>query len=196
MNDLTQKLKDQTLNMKDNSTVTIMRALLSLYQKTATSVLNFPQPNGASGINGSHKNLSGGYEFSNGPVPNTHSTLQNSEAHAGGGATAGDSKEETCPICLDLLTNKKQLKCKHEFCDKCLQTENKYNGPICPICKDVFGVMEGDQLAGTMTWKTSPVSLPGFSDCGHIAIVYDIPCGVQTVFFLNISTFVNFQSGN
>uniref|UniRef100_A0A3Q3B4G2 E3 ubiquitin-protein ligase n=1 Tax=Kryptolebias marmoratus TaxID=37003 RepID=A0A3Q3B4G2_KRYMA len=72
------------------------------------------------------------------------------------------------------------LKCKHEFCKACLQKSMKHNGPICPVCKDVFGAMEGDQPEGKMTWFKSPSSLPGFEGFGHIIITYDIPHGKQT----------------
>ncbi|XP_035980615.1 uncharacterized protein LOC118556663 isoform X2 [Fundulus heteroclitus] len=45
---------------------------------------------------------------------------------------------------------------------------------------NVFGVMEGNQPDGTMTWNCRPSSLPGFSSCGHIVITYMIPNGKQT----------------
>ncbi|KAM4581904.1 uncharacterized protein V3H82_006025 isoform 2-T2 [Fundulus diaphanus] len=45
---------------------------------------------------------------------------------------------------------------------------------------NVFGVMEGNQPDGTMTWNCRPSSLPGFSGCGHIVITYMIPNGKQT----------------
>ncbi|XP_061584275.1 E3 ubiquitin-protein ligase DTX3L-like [Cololabis saira] len=97
-----------------------------------------------------------------------------------GGQQQGGSKDETCPICMDLFTNKKQLKCKHAFCEECLQSAEKFSGPICPVCKDVFGVMIGDQPEGTMTWRRDAASLLGFEDCGHIEIAYNIPRGIQT----------------
>ncbi|XP_014893058.1 uncharacterized protein LOC106950606 isoform X2 [Poecilia latipinna] len=91
-----------------------------------------------------------------------------------------DNKEDTCPICLSDFTNKKQLKCKHAFCKECLQSAVKSCGPICPICKDVFGVMKGNQPDGTMTFSRNPSSLPGFPNCGQICITYHIPSGKQT----------------
>ncbi|XP_059185727.1 uncharacterized protein LOC131968742 isoform X2 [Centropristis striata] len=104
----------------------------------------------------------------------------NTEASTEEGATAGDSKDDKCPICMDTFTNKKQLKCKHEFCEECLTQATKNMGPICPVCRDVFGVMEGDQPDGHMTWDTSSYSLPGFSGCGTINITYNMSSGVQT----------------
>uniref|UniRef100_A0A3B3TJD1 E3 ubiquitin-protein ligase n=1 Tax=Poecilia latipinna TaxID=48699 RepID=A0A3B3TJD1_9TELE len=91
-----------------------------------------------------------------------------------------DSKDDSCSICLSDFINKKQLKCKHAFCEGCLQNAIKTCGPICPICKDVFGVMKGNQPDGTMTWNKYPLSLPGFPYNGHILITYDIPSGKQT----------------
>ncbi|KAM3621325.1 uncharacterized protein V6R79_009677 [Siganus canaliculatus] len=97
-----------------------------------------------------------------------------------GGATAGDNKDDTCPVCLDLFTNKKQLKCKHEFCQECLKLSEKALGPTCPVCKDVYGMIEGDQPDGYMSWKSDSYSLPGFLNCGTIVINYHIPSGRQT----------------
>uniref|UniRef100_A0A3B5QWM2 E3 ubiquitin-protein ligase n=1 Tax=Xiphophorus maculatus TaxID=8083 RepID=A0A3B5QWM2_XIPMA len=90
------------------------------------------------------------------------------------------SKDDLCPICLDRLIKKKQLKCKHTFCDECLQASVQHTGPMCPVCKDVFGVMEGDQPDGVMTWINSSSFLPGFSGCGSIMITYTFPNGKQT----------------
>uniref|UniRef100_A0A4W6FD15 E3 ubiquitin-protein ligase n=1 Tax=Lates calcarifer TaxID=8187 RepID=A0A4W6FD15_LATCA len=73
-----------------------------------------------------------------------------------------------------------KLTCKHEFCEECLEQAKKGSGPICPVCKDVFGVIEGDQPDGKMSWTTYSSPLPGFPDCGTIVIDYHIPSGTQT----------------
>ncbi|KAM7422408.1 hypothetical protein PAMA_010451 [Pampus argenteus] len=130
-----------------------VRALLQLYQKSATSPMSFTQ------------------DYS-GPELN--------EAPMGGGATARDTEDENCPICLDTFTNKKQLNCKHEFCESCLAQSENSMGPICPLCKDVFGMIQGDQPEGKMSWNTYSSTLPGFSNCGTIEIKYYIPGGIQT----------------
>ncbi|KAM3621739.1 uncharacterized protein V6R79_015367 [Siganus canaliculatus] len=96
------------------------------------------------------------------------------------GATAGDNKDDTCPICLDTFTNKKQLKCKHEFCQECLKSSENSMGPACPVCKNVYGMIEGDQPDGHMSWNSQTLSLPGFPNCGTIVINYHIPSGRQT----------------
>ncbi|XP_017271233.1 E3 ubiquitin-protein ligase DTX3L isoform X2 [Kryptolebias marmoratus] len=150
-----------------------VRALLHLYQKSLTSPFHLSQPRGATGFDCSADFLS--EKASNGPELNGNSTQQNNNT-----ATGGDEQDDKCPICLDSFTSKKQLKCKHEFCKACLQKSMKHNGPICPVCKDVFGAMEGDQPEGKMTWFKSPSSLPGFEGFGHIIITYDIPHGKQT----------------
>ncbi|XP_036007574.1 uncharacterized protein LOC105924964 [Fundulus heteroclitus] len=130
-----------------------VQAPLRLYQKIMTSSRHQPPPYGASGLSGSE-------ETARGPGFNGHST-QNSEESAGGGAT-GDNRDYKCSICSSHFTDKKQLKCN-----------------ICPICKDIFGKVQGTQPDGTMTWNRSPTSLPGFPDCGHISITYNIPSGTQ-----------------
>ncbi|KAM4588343.1 uncharacterized protein PAE49_002831 [Odontesthes bonariensis] len=160
-----------------------VRALLNLYQKTGTSPLSFIQPSGATGSSGSQKNFTNGYqseEASSGPALNGQSSQHHPEAPAGRGAAAGGTEEENCPICLSPFTKKQQLKCKHEFCKECLKKAVKHSGPICPICKDVFGVIEGDQPKGKMSYVKGFSPLPGFSDCGHILITYEIRGGVQT----------------
>ncbi|XP_014854982.1 PREDICTED: uncharacterized protein LOC106925271 isoform X2 [Poecilia mexicana] len=148
-----------------------VRALLRLYQKIKASPRPLPPPYGATGLSGSE-------EASNGAGVNDHST-QNDKESAAEGAT-GDNKDDKCSICFSDFTNKKQLKCKHAFCKGCLQSAVKSCGPICPICKDVFGVMVGNQPDGTMTFSRNPSSLPGFPNCGHIFITYHIPSGKQT----------------
>ncbi|XP_038552883.1 E3 ubiquitin-protein ligase DTX3L-like [Micropterus salmoides] len=162
-----------------------VRALLHLYQKIATSPLSFSQDRGATGFSRSQENMSSVNQpkgSSSGPLLNGQSeySKHNTQAPTGEGATAGDSKDENCPICMDMFTNKKQLKCKHEFCEECLARSEETMGPICPVCKDVFGVMEGDQPDGNMTWHSYSSPLPGFPDCGTIIITYDIPSGRQT----------------
>lgn len=160
-----------------------VRALLRLYQKIATSPMNLPQQHG---VSDSPKNLSNVYTSegaSSGPVPNGqsgHGTFK-TDASTEEGATAGDDKDENCPICMDTFTKKKKLTCKHEFCAECLSRSIKSIGPICPVCKDVFGIVKGDQPDGRMSSYVSPSQIPGFQNCGTIIINYDIRAGNQTV---------------
>ncbi|XP_056294633.1 uncharacterized protein LOC130209097 isoform X1 [Pseudoliparis swirei] len=145
------------------------RALLHLYQKFARS-LSFNPHNGAMRF---IEGASGGRGLD---------VQSDTGAATGGGATAGDpAEEEKCPICIDKFINKKQLKCKHEFCAECLKKSEQSMGSICPVCKDIYGLLEGDQPAGGfMTWRRDSSSLPGFPDCGSIIITYYIPGGLQT----------------
>uniref|UniRef100_A0A671YDH1 E3 ubiquitin-protein ligase n=2 Tax=Sparus aurata TaxID=8175 RepID=A0A671YDH1_SPAAU len=160
-----------------------VRALLHLCQKIATSPKNITQHQGATGFSGSTKNSSTTSEgASSGPVVNNQSEYSTckTEDSIGEGATAGDNEDEECPICKDTFKNRKQLKCKHEFCEECLEQSKKHMGPVCPVCKDVFGVIEGIQPDGTMSSYKSDLSLPGFEDCGTIVIDYYLPSGEQT----------------
>ncbi|XP_070696587.1 E3 ubiquitin-protein ligase DTX3L-like isoform X2 [Pempheris klunzingeri] len=154
-----------------------VRALLHLYQKVATTPVRLTQHRDATAFSVSQSEGAFG-----GPVLTGQSgySTRNTEAPTGKGATAGDSKDEMCPICMDTFTNKKQLKCKHEFCEECLAQSKKSMGPICPVCKDVFGTVEGDQPDGSMSWSSYSSSLPGFPDCKTISISYNIPSGIQT----------------
>ncbi|XP_036956936.1 E3 ubiquitin-protein ligase DTX3L-like [Acanthopagrus latus] len=151
-----------------------VRALLHLCQKIATSPKNITQHRGATGFSGSTKNSS-----SLSDSQSEYSTRKTEES-AGKGATAGDNADEECPICKDTFKNKKQLKCKHEFCEECLEESKKHMGPVCPVCKDVFGVIEGTQPDGKMSSYKSTLSLPGFENCGSIVISYYFPSGKQT----------------
>ncbi|XP_067287581.1 uncharacterized protein dtx3lb.3 isoform X2 [Pseudorasbora parva] len=90
------------------------------------------------------------------------------------------AEEETCVICMDSFTDKKKLKCGHEFCRDCISELEKSLGSICPVCKEVYGILEGNQPAGTMTVTTRRSRLPGYPDCGTIEINYSIPNGIQT----------------
>lgn len=100
------------------------------------------------------------------------SSKQSKDAHA---------EEETCAICMDSFTNKKKLKCGHEFCRDCISAAEKSLGSICPVCKEVYGILEGNQPDGTMNVTKSRLSLPGYPQYGTIEITYNIHSGVQTV---------------
>ncbi|ROL42413.1 E3 ubiquitin-protein ligase DTX3L [Anabarilius grahami] len=90
------------------------------------------------------------------------------------------AEEETCAICMDSFTDKKKLKCGHEFCRECIRMSVESLGSICPVCKEVYGTLEGNQPDGTMNVTRSRTSLPGYPHCGTIEITYNIPSGVQT----------------
>ncbi|XP_030584697.1 uncharacterized protein LOC115779933 [Archocentrus centrarchus] len=162
-----------------------LKALLRLCQKIDASPMKLSLFNGASGPSGSLMNtnsISQPEGASNELVLNGQSANRkhNADASQGGGATARDGEAEKCSICLDTFKNKKQLKCKHEFCEECLQQAKDVNGPICPICRVVFGMITGDQPDGKMSHYTLHGSLSGFPGCGTIVISYDIPSGIQT----------------
>ncbi|KAM4613124.1 uncharacterized protein ACJ7VT_011302 isoform 4-T4 [Polymixia lowei] len=97
-----------------------------------------------------------------------------------GAAARGATEEnDNCPICLDTFTDKKKLKCSHEFCKKCLAQAEESAGPICPVCKAIYGMIEGNQPEGEMSSSYSTRSLPGFPNCGTINITYNFPSGRQ-----------------
>uniref|UniRef100_A0AAQ6IBK8 E3 ubiquitin-protein ligase n=1 Tax=Anabas testudineus TaxID=64144 RepID=A0AAQ6IBK8_ANATE len=152
-----------------------VRALLRLCQKVITSPMNFVQPPGASGVSLSPANWRSDDQSEGASSGQSGYSKRSSET-----LTGEDNKDDKCPICIDTFTNKKRLKCKHEFCDECLKQAEKSLGPICPVCKDVFGVVEGDQPDGKMSVRTEYFSLPGYSYCQTIVITYDIPSGRQT----------------
>ncbi|XP_027132434.1 E3 ubiquitin-protein ligase DTX3L-like, partial [Larimichthys crocea] len=155
-----------------------VRALLQLYQKVNTRAIGMTQHHSATGFNGSpYFHQSEG--ASSGLVSNGQSeySVRNTEATTGEGATAGGNEDEKCPICMDGFTNKK---CKHEFCEECLTQSKQSMGPVCPVCRDVFGTIEGNQPDGKMSWDYNSYPLPGFSGYSTIVIRYDMQGGIQT----------------
>ncbi|NWY71796.1 DTX3L ligase, partial [Erithacus rubecula] len=95
-------------------------------------------------------------------------------------AKAEEKEEDTCPICMDRITDKETLeKCKHAFCKACIDKAMSYK-QACPVCNCVCGVLTGDQPEGTMSSTTLSFSLPGYPSCGTIQIDYDMNGGIQT----------------
>ena len=76
-------------------------------------------------------------------------------------ASGGASSETECPICLDTLKNARTLKCKHVFCTDCVETALKHNNR-CPVCKEVQGVIQGNQPKGEMRFQKIYDRLPGY----------------------------------
>ncbi|TWW62219.1 E3 ubiquitin-protein ligase DTX3L [Takifugu flavidus] len=152
-----------------------VRALLHLCRMIITSLFNFNQPRGAMGFTGPQ-------DYPADPPEN----MPKLKGQSGDSVvknkcmTGDDSNVNTCPICLDKMTDGTQLDCTHEFCRKCLLQAVNSMGPCCPVCKHVFGMMVGNQPDGTMTTNIIGTSLPGFTKCGTIVINYNIPSGRQT----------------
>ena len=46
-----------------------------------------------------------------------------------------DVEEDTCAICLDRITDRSSLPCKHEYCKECLEGWLK-NSDRCPYCRE------------------------------------------------------------
>ena len=100
------------------------------------------------------------------------------------------AEEDVCPVCQDQITNRTTLPCTHALCKECLGDLVKNMGPICPICKAIFGKLTGDQPDGRMTSETQPYSLPGFSRCGRIVIKYEIFPAKQTVLIIILYQYI------
>ncbi|NWW31622.1 DTX3L ligase, partial [Panurus biarmicus] len=95
-------------------------------------------------------------------------------------AKTEENQEDECPICRDIIKNKKTLeKCKHAFCKICIDRAMTYK-QACPVCNTVCGVLTGNQPEGTMSTKTISFSLPGYPNCDTIQIDYVMNGGIQT----------------
>ncbi|NXA55428.1 DTX3L ligase, partial [Nothocercus julius] len=88
--------------------------------------------------------------------------------------------KDVCPICMDSIDNKEVLtKCKHAFCKSCIQQAMTYK-KACPVCNTCYGLVQGDQPEGTMTFKMIYEELPGYPKCKTIEITYNMQGGIQT----------------
>ncbi|KAL7843046.1 hypothetical protein AOLI_G00245580 [Acnodon oligacanthus] len=91
------------------------------------------------------------------------------------------SKHDDCPICMDKFTGKQKLKCGHEFCKECLEASVKCMGEICPVCKNVFGKLMGNQPERTKDSSEQSHRPFGYPSRGTTEIACSIPAGVQRV---------------
>lgn len=92
-----------------------------------------------------------------------------------------DPEDETCPICMEPITEKKTLRCKHSFCRDCVKRAFAYK-PVCPTCGQLYGTLTGTQPdGGKMTVSKNSSSLPGHKEYGTIMVSYYIPSGIQKV---------------
>ncbi|XP_019362250.1 PREDICTED: E3 ubiquitin-protein ligase DTX1 [Gavialis gangeticus] len=109
--------------------------------------------------------------------------------------------DEDCTICMERLVTssgyegvlshkgvKPELvgklgKCGHMYHLLCLvamyNNGNKDGSLQCPTCKAIYGEKTGTQPPGKMEFHIIPHSLPGYTDCKTIRIIYDIPTGIQ-----------------
>ena len=91
-------------------------------------------------------------------------------------------KKDDCVICLEQMTNPKELDCGHKFCENCIAAYFEKGQPKCPSCGKLFGVLRGNQPPGSFTSRNLPqLNLCGYEHHGAIEIIYHIPDGIQTV---------------
>ncbi|NWW55348.1 DTX3L ligase, partial [Pedionomus torquatus] len=95
-------------------------------------------------------------------------------------AKAEEDDKDACPICMERIKEKEILtKCKHAFCKSCIKQAMTYK-QACPVCNTIYGIVEGNQPEGTMSYRTLTASLPDYSGCGTIEITYTMQGGIQT----------------
>lgn len=95
-------------------------------------------------------------------------------------AKTEEDTDSTCPICMEGMNDKVILpKCKHAFCQGCIKKAMTYK-QTCPVCNTVYGLMQGNQPEGEMSFHFTLSRLPGYPTCGTIVIQYDMKGGIQT----------------
>ena len=102
---------------------------------------------------------------------------------AAAAAENGVSDADQCIICMDDISQPRQLACGHVFCASCISEYFRRCHEKCPTCGKVCGVLRGNQPAGRFSRSVKPMSLPGYEGCKTIQITYTIPGGIQTVSF-------------
>jgi len=92
-------------------------------------------------------------------------------------------KEKLCAICLEPITNAKQLDCGHIFCIDCIAEYFEKGQPKCPSCGKLYGMLKGNQPRGGMfSYRgIQRLKLAGYQHHGALEITYHIPNGIQTV---------------
>ncbi|PAA67044.1 hypothetical protein BOX15_Mlig005407g1 [Macrostomum lignano] len=70
---------------------------------------------------------------------NSSSNLPSNQTEAA--AASGDIEDDTCPICVSILTKPVRLPCGHVLCLECLQTSTaSWSALVCPMCRKRIGV--------------------------------------------------------
>ncbi|KAM8924102.1 E3 ubiquitin-protein ligase DTX4 [Pelodytes ibericus] len=89
---------------------------------------------------------------------------------------------EDCAVCLRPLADReagKLYRCSHTHHVRCLASLYKDGTLRCPTCRTLYGMKLGSQPPGKMSFHLIPHSLPGYTDCQTIRIIYHIAPGVQ-----------------
>ncbi|XP_074001587.1 E3 ubiquitin-protein ligase DTX3L [Numenius arquata] len=122
------------------------------------------------------------YQEATGASVKKYNSRQNNSLSSEGQpkAKAEEGDKDVCPICMETIKSKEILrKCKHAFCKSCIKQAMTYK-QACPVCNTVYGIVEGNQPEGTMSYVTVSSSLPGYPGCGTIEIRYSMHGGIQT----------------
>ena len=92
-------------------------------------------------------------------------------------------KDDDCVICLEPITDAKQLDCGHRFCIECIAEYFEKGQPKCPSCGKLYGMLKGNQPRGGMfsCRCIQRLKLAGYQHHGALEITYHIPNGIQTV---------------
>lgn len=92
----------------------------------------------------------------------------------------GHQSEPKCTMCMNLNNDPVSLwQCgrNHYYCKSCKDLLD--SAGICPQCQ-ADGLPRGNQPVGSMTWMSVPdSSLPGYDDCGIIAMHFHFLNGIQ-----------------
>ena len=80
----------------------------------------------------------------------------------GGGVAAAHQEDlNSCPICLDELSERTITACGHHFCPPCIREVLAHGRNFCPICRS--GIKEAGASAAAPVRRTAPLRSAGRS---------------------------------
>ena len=101
-----------------------------------------------------------------------------SDAAPGDSDTTGDTSADTCPVCLEALTDTVWTDCDHVFCPACMDATLGRNS-LCPLCR--HEISSFSSASGSTTVKTYIRTVAAAAhDSGHARAVAIAPHAVTS----------------
>lgn len=106
-------------------------------------------------------------------VPLQSPTSPSSDADPEGSDTRSNASVETCPVCLEALTDTVWTDCEHGFCPACMDATLGRNS-VCPLCRHEISsfnsVTDGATVKTYVRAVTSAASAAPMGSVDHVAL--------------------------